>query len=132
MIHNNNNELIKKISKFYDKLNQKRDRKSPRWMKMYWNQFKGNVLEIGSGTLVPDKSFDISTYLVAGISTTTVKMLKEKGINAIVANGENLTFKNCTFDTVACHDVLELHTKSRKIYRRDVSCFKRPSNYTGT
>lgn len=76
---------------------------------MYWNQFKGNVLEIGSGTLVPDKSFDISNYLVAEISTTTVKMLKEKGINAIVANGENLTFKNCTFDTVACHDVLE-HT----------------------
>ncbi len=109
IIHNNNNELTMKISKFYNELHQKRDRKSPSWMKMYWSQFKGNVLEIGAGTLVPDKTINISDYLVAEISPVAVRILRKKGINAVVTNGENLTFKNCTFDTVACHDVIE-HT----------------------
>ncbi len=104
-----NDKLLTQISKFYDKYHQERNRKPPSWMEMYWHQFKGNVLEIGARTLVPVKNNNISNYLVAEISPVAVKMLKRKGINAVVANGENLPFQDNSFDTVACHDVLE-HT----------------------
>ena len=52
-------KLIKQVSKFYDEYYLKRDRRAPSWMKIYWNQFKGNVLEIGAGTLVPDETSNI-------------------------------------------------------------------------
>lgn len=102
-------ELIKRISRFYDEYHQKRDRKPPPWMKMYWNQFKGDVLEIGAGTLVPDKTTNVSSYLVVEISLIATKILRSKGVQAIVATGEDLPFSRNAFDVVACHDVLE-HT----------------------
>lgn len=101
--------LIKQVSKFYDEYYLKRDRQAPLWMKMYWNQFKGNVLEIGAGTLVPDKTINISDYLVVEISLIATKILRSKEIQSIVVNREDLPFSSNTFDVVACHDVLE-HT----------------------
>ncbi|MCD4770688.1 MAG: class I SAM-dependent methyltransferase [Bacteroidales bacterium] len=102
-------ELTKEVSKFYDEYHKKRDRQAPGWMKMYWGQFQGSVLEIGAGKLTPDKRDDISEYLVVEISPVVVRILKESGINALVANGEDLPFQANMFDVVACHDVLE-HT----------------------
>lgn len=102
-------ELIKQVSKFYDEYYLKRDRRAPSWMKIYWEQFKGNVLEIGAGTLVPDKTINIPDYLVSEISLIATKILRSKGIQSILANGEDLPFSTNTFDIVACHDVLE-HT----------------------
>jgi len=104
-------EMIKKISRFYDEYHQKRDRKPPPWMKKYWSQFRGGVLEIGAGTLVPDNDTSVFHYLVVEISPTAAKILRSKGLQSIVASGEDLPFSKNTFDVVACHDVLE-HTPS--------------------
>lgn len=109
MKNDKNNKLIKQISNFYNEFHLKHDRKPPYWMEMYWNEFIGNVLEIGAGTLVPVKNENISNYLVIEVSPVAVRILKGKGINAIVGDGEKLPFQKNTFDTVACHDVLE-HT----------------------
>lgn len=97
-------ELNRQISAFYDDYHRGRPRQPDVWMqKHYWTSFVGETLEVGGGTLYPDRR----DYAVVDLSTEAVRRALAQSIPALVADGSRLPFRSGAFDTVACHDVLE-------------------------
>lgn len=97
-------ELNRQISAFYDDYHRKRLRQPDIWMQThYWASFVGSTLEVGGGTLYPDKR----DYTVIDLSAEAVRRARAQAIPAFIADGSRLPFRSAAFDTVACHDVLE-------------------------
>ncbi len=97
-----------RIQAFYDEYHRSRGRKAPGWMSSsYWNLFEGRTLEIGPGTLVPQKLSGVE-YVAVEYSPVGARILAEKGVEGVViGDGQCLPFREHGFDVVACHDVLE-------------------------
>lgn len=98
------NNLKKNVKDFYEQYHSKRDRGTPYWMSDYWQLFEGKVLEIGCGALVPPTPLN---YIGVDITLTPLLKNRSKGYTCIRCDGERLPFRDNSFDTVACHDVLE-------------------------
>jgi SAM-dependent methyltransferase len=97
-------DLNKSISRFYDDYHRGRPRTPNQWMLAhYWPSFVGRTLEVGGGTLYPDRP----QYAVSDLSTEAARRALAKAIPAVVADGSKLPFRSNAFETVACHDVLE-------------------------
>ncbi|PJF28276.1 MAG: hypothetical protein CUN53_00925 [Phototrophicales bacterium] len=97
-------ELNRQISAFYDDYHRGRPRQPDAWMqKHYWTSFIGATLEVGGGTLYPDRR----DYAVVDLSAEAVRRARARSIPALVADGSRLPFRSGAFDTAACHDVLE-------------------------
>lgn len=99
-----NPELLGAIRTFYDNYHRGRVRTADQWMQqVYWPSFVGETLEVGGGTLLPDRS----AYMVADLSTEAARRASRNAKTALVADGTSLPFGDGSFDTVACYDVLE-------------------------
>ena len=70
--------------------------------KVFYNEFSGQVLEIGCGKIEPP----YSDYVGVDLSKEALRQIIRKGVSCVLADGENLPFQDETFDTVCCHDVL--------------------------
>lgn len=98
-------ELRDAIGLFYDQYHRKRVRRPNEWMKsIYWPQLEGKILEVGAGTLWP---IDKEKYTILDLSSESILRGRKAGFEGLIADGSNLPFKNESFDTVACYDVLE-------------------------
>jgi SAM-dependent methyltransferase len=97
-------EISLQIREFYDSYHMKRHREPPSWMDAsYWKLFEGKTLEVGPGTLYPGRK----DLVAVEYSWVASKILAEKGVNVVNGDGQSLPFRDLSFDTVACHDVLE-------------------------
>lgn len=97
-------DLRERISRFYDDYHRGRLRTPSDWMKThYWTAFVGRVLEVGGGTLHPDRA----DYAVIDLSAEAIKRCHLKAIPGAMADGAHMPFKDRAFDTAACFDVLE-------------------------
>ncbi len=96
--------LNRQISAFYDDYHRERVRQPDEWMlRNYWPSFVGHTLEVGGGTLHPQRR----DYAIVDLSLEALRNARTKAILGAVADGTRLPFKTGAFDTVACHDVLE-------------------------
>ena len=97
-------EMNRKISSFYDNYHRGRNRQPEEWMqKNYWPAFVGRTLDVGGGTLHPERK----EYALVDLSTEAVRRALDNSIPAVIANGSYLPFASRAYDTVACYDVLE-------------------------
>jgi len=100
-------DIDRQIREFYDAYHTKRSRTAPSWIERdYWRLFEGRTLEVGPGTLVPHNFADMD-YVAIECSQVAARMLADRGVHVVTGDGQNLPFENCSFDTVACHDVVE-------------------------
>jgi hypothetical protein len=96
--------LTSSIRSFYEDYHKYRKRIPNKWMRrVYWPAFRGTVLEVGGGTLLPARP----NYTVTDLSVEAVSRALNARIPALVSDGTNLPFPTGAFDTVACYDVLE-------------------------
>jgi SAM-dependent methyltransferase len=96
--------LNHQISAFYNDYHRERVRQPDQWMlRHYWPSFLGRTLEVGGGTLHPERQ----DYAIVDLSLEALRNARTKAILGAVADGTRLPFKKGGFDTVACHDVLE-------------------------
>jgi SAM-dependent methyltransferase len=72
-------------------------------LRHYWPSFVGRTLEVGGGTLHPERR----DYAIVDLSLEALRSARAKAIVGAVADGSRLPFKTGAFHTVACHDVLE-------------------------
>lgn len=61
-------------------------------------------MEIGAGSIRPEK---MAAYFAIEYSPVGARLLRGKGVKIARADGLSLPFESGSFDTVACHDVLE-------------------------
>jgi hypothetical protein len=71
----------------------------------YYPKWTGIVLEAGAGTLSPEASID--HYVALDVSKSAVRYQAQKGRSVILGDVNYIPFKNKSFDTVACYDLLE-------------------------
>lgn len=99
-----NVKLREAISHFYDDYHRYRVRVPNTWMRTtYWPAFHGTTLELGGGTLWPQRE----DYMVVDLSFAAPQKACAAGIPAAVSDGTQLPFADNSFNTVACYDVIE-------------------------
>ena len=98
-------ETIKGIREFYDEYHLIRGRTAPKAMfTYYYPKWIGMVLEVGAGTLTPE---NLNHYVALDFSKSAVKDQARKGCMTILGDVNRLPFRNSSFDTAACYDLLE-------------------------
>lgn len=101
---NDREQLTRKIQAFYENYHKYRPRQANQWMRTsYWPAWLGQTLEIGGGTLFPDRK----GYTLIDLSIEAARRAHQNAVPALVADGINLPFKDNKFDTLSCYDVLE-------------------------
>lgn len=108
--------LERQIKSFYDGLHSERSRSRPPWLSSYYSLFESPTLELGSGTLVPENRPGTLVVCV-DFSRTATESLHGQGATTVQADAANLPFKDATFKTVACHDLLEHVTSVTAVLR---------------
>lgn len=97
-------KLNRAIQLFYNDYHKHRVRTPNEWMKQqYWPSFVGKTLEVGGGTLLPEREH----FVTIDLSPEAARQATDAGVPALVGNGCELPFPSEAFDTVSCYDVLE-------------------------
>ena len=92
-----------RIAKYYDDEHRHRERSHPEWMsRIYYSRFRGMVLEVGCGKLATP----YPEYVGVDISREALRELAQGRVQCVLADGENLPFRDGGFDTVCSHDLL--------------------------
>jgi hypothetical protein len=102
-------DLMDRVRRFYDAYHQHRERQPDERMKrVYWGQFRGDVLEVGGGQRIPTGTLsEMRSYVMVDVSIYAVQSAINRGITAVHVTGEDLPFPDRSFDTVACCEVIE-------------------------
>lgn len=97
----------------------------PRYVELfekYFKNFQGlSFLELGSGngeiaSLIAEKKFPFtSRYVTSECFPKGVEWLKEKGLEAVLANAEDIPAKDASFDVVLSFDVMHHVANPRKM-----------------